>query len=173
MKHDFLKAMKALGILTLVYQLAACSVTAGNGEAPPAPNPDKFGGKPRVAGPAVEGTWKSDCVKDYYESRRWTMSFSGDAFSRSQETFSDTECKISKTPKTFAGTFIFSVAFADGSYEVNYAVDLGNGWTQFMDEKLMVANDSLYVSNFYSGESAPLVYTMPMKKQAAFAGEMQ
>lgn len=168
MKHLMKKAPLALGMFLCANLLGACSLkSSGGGSGGGNPKPDPFSGKPRVQGPAIEGAWTSACYTTAYESSKWKLQFTGDKFERSQENFSDTKCQTSKEKSHFIGSFIFSLQFPDGSYEINYAADLGSGWTQFLDEKLFLEGETLYFSNLVTGEGAPLIRRAPFKKDGS------
>lgn len=163
MKHNLKKTKVVLKSIAIFVLLAACNIKSKVGDQPP-PTKDKFPGKPRVQGPVVEGAWSSNCVVDYYQSKKWSLSFAGDTFTRTQEIFNDQYCKTSKEKKIESGSYIFSHTFPDGSFEINYAIDLGSGWTSYVDEKILFENNILYISNYVSGEAAPIVRNMPMMK---------
>jgi len=164
MKHKWKKAGAALGMMVFISLLGACSVKSKGGDNTPPPQ-DKFRGKTRVQGPPVEGAWSSSCVIDHYQSRKWSIVFAGETFSRIQEVFSDQYCQTSKEKNIAAGVYIFSAIFTDGSFEISYAIDIGSGWTQFVEEKLLIESGVLYISDYRSGETAPIVRGMPMLKE--------
>lgn len=166
MKHDW---KKAIGILVLGSLLASCSAKVEGGDAPAAPY-DIFGSKPRVDGPAVQGKWESLCVADFSRSQKWTLTFESNGFSRVQETFEGQNCEKSKVKTTYSGLFIFSKQYTDGSYEINYAVSLGAGVTQFLDEKLLLEDDTLYISDMIPGELAAVIRSVPMRTPSSPEG---
>lgn len=167
MKHYLKQSVKLMGFLVLVYGLAACSAKIEGGEAPTPPPRDRFEGKARIQGPAVEGQWSSNCI--YYStksSRMISFSFVGQNVTRTSEMFSDGYCQKSQKKDTQVGQFIFSKSYKDGRYEISYAFDAGAGWILYTEENLVLENGELYVSDFRTGEYGDVNQDLRMFKKA-------
>ncbi len=157
--HTRYRYLLFLGFLFLV---SACEVKTGVDADTSAP--DRFAGKTKITGPKVNGAWQTPCLSDgTYTSTRMTLSFSGNKFQRKTDKFKDQYCQTLSDSDKFSGDYIFSSKYKDGSFNINYAIDLKNGWTQYLEEKLFVDKDVLYTSQYVPGEDAPLYRDRPMK----------
>jgi len=150
-----------IGVALLV---SACSVKGGDNGAPLTSDP--FNGKTRIAGPQVEGEWASGCVLGSGGTHRQVaIKFQGGKFERVETDYSDSACLQSAKTTAFKGTFIFSKQNADNSYQIEYAIAMDNGWTQLTEEKLILENDDIFISEFQIGELATVNRQMPLKKK--------
>ncbi len=151
--------------LALASALGACSSDADDLANAFGDGSGKFGGKPVIEGPEVEGRWLSGCFYNYFSTYAVIeINFTGNKFVRTKTTFDNSSCSLNPNVREHKGTFAFVGKYDDGSYEISYGIDLGNGWTQYLDEKLLKDGNEIYVSEFSVGEDAELL-SMPLIKQ--------
>lgn len=137
--------------------LSACSARI-EGAAKNNPAPAKVT-EHQVPGPAVDGTWKSDCHYNYTSGRYEvvTMTISGQQVSRKQEKFADSVCKNTIKLDEWNGIFRFMKKYGEDIYEVEYQIDLGQGATQYTGENIKLVktktSSTLWISEYYVGEA--------------------
>ena len=65
----------------------------------------------------------------------------------------DSTCQEIKSTKTEVGTYSFLEANKDGSYTMQYAFPIGNGIRVLPEEKVLLNNGVLYLSDYAIGDA--------------------
>ncbi|MFL5813455.1 MAG: hypothetical protein ACJ763_07735 [Bdellovibrionia bacterium] len=109
-----------------------------------------------ISGPSIDGTWKSKCVEDKRQNKRWdliTLTVSGQSVTRLNRWFNDENCTQSAGEKNEIGRFRYLRNNTRGDFEVEYAFKMQNGtYTQY--ETFNLKGQTLYISNEIGGEGA-------------------
>lgn len=159
--------------LIAVTQLVACSAKVegnadgggGSGPTPAGTEEGFFDPRPSIAGPNLEGKWKSACHVAYdYSSYMYQYTVNGQAVERTESRFTDSQCSNLRKETAYKGRFRFLEASADKTYTVEYAFDEGNGITSFPQEKVLVEGNALYLSHFMVGDGATVFKNQPLYK---------
>lgn len=150
---------KQLVLLVSFLGLAACSAKVeGIPDAPPAPK--------QKPGPNVQGKWSTGCVYDanFAEYRLRELTFKGSSVVRKDNLYTDSTCVTLAKQEEAHGKFSWGDKTSYGGYQIDYRFDLGNGWWQMTHEELLLENDVMYISDFYSGWGS-ISKDFPMVKQ--------
>lgn len=150
-----------------VVNLAGCSAEVSGGspvETPKATGTGFFDPKPAIVGPLLEGHWISDCRlkpsgKVY---RKFDLVVAGEQLTRTESRFTDSKCQVSDSQTRDTGRFRFIDVYADTSYNIEYAFDLGDGKTIFPQEKILLADKKIFLSDFVIGEMGQLLMNEPL-----------
>jgi hypothetical protein len=156
--------MKLLLLFTLIAILSvgisACSVKATDDASVPGPSQQKT-----VAGPDLTGSWSADCgMTTFGEYKSFAVVFTTSTVSRKNTTYIDSTCQEIKSSKTEVGTYSFLEANKDGSYTVQYAFPIGNGIRVLPEEKVLLNNGVLYLSDYAIGDAVTRDSMVPMHK---------
>jgi len=158
---NVLRTLAFIGLFAVTTGLIGCKAKIEGGpENVPAPvvNDGFFDEKPTIQGPVVEGSWKSNCIeRSGKTSRFFEFQFKDQQVVRTENTFSDLKCQTVAKKETNHGRFRFIEHYADDTYQVEYAFDLGSGVTGFPQEKLKLMQGKLYFTNFHVGEFAEVL----------------
>jgi len=150
--------MKWMMIGLLTVGLAACKakVTAdkGGGEAPPAKpfNHD-------VPGPVLDGTWKSGCERDYWDTGYviFEMIIRGQDVRRVESKYSDARCLSNTSNLVREGLFRYKHNHGADIFEVEYKFKMNNGF-YFTGDNLRRTGSTLNISDRRVGPgSLPLI----------------
>jgi hypothetical protein len=153
--------------LGLALGLSACSIKAagGGGDAPAIPQ-EKV-----VKGPDLTGSWSSGCQQtEFGEYKTFDIVFTANVVSRKSATYSEAQCTSVQDTKTDNGTYKYLAANKDGSYNVQYRIPLGNGVSALPEEKILLDNGVLYVSDFALGDAVTKQKMVALHKVASVAG---
>jgi hypothetical protein len=159
-----MKTIVTSSILVGGMILSACSAQIeGGGSAFDLAPPSFIDEKPTIQGPEVEGHWQSDCHEAYARTyRRWSLSFRGGKVQRVERKYTDAKCLRPSEEVSYSGRFRFIDSYKDGGYNIEYAFDLGNGFTSYPQEKIVVRESNLYLSNYRIGEDASIMASEPL-----------
>ena len=161
------KGIKEILILTVAaVTMASChaSVSGGSSALPIDAQPQTWS-KDSVSGPDVTGAWSSACVASPFQSNQWrkmAIQFATDHVTHVYGEYSDAGCTTSTRLENYSGLFHYIAKNSDGTFEIEYRFDLKNGVSEIIEEKLLLANNQLFVSNFVYGDSADVMRDLPM-----------
>lgn len=157
-------------ILMVVGGLAACSAKVEGDAASPAPIKEAFENK--IKGPDVEGVWTSTCLYDSFEGAYKVMraEFKGATLQRSSNLYSDNGCKQISKKVEVKGIFRWAQTTTYGGFQVDYKLDLGNGWTSNTKEEVFVDKDVMYLSEYRVGFGF-IDKSFPMKRSTSTPSE--
>jgi hypothetical protein len=160
------KLVVCVSVIGLALGTSACSIKAsGAGDAPSVPQE-----KP-VNGPDLTGSWSSGCQQtEFGEYKTFDIVFTSNVVSRKSSTYSDSQCASAQGNKTDSGTFKYIAANKDGSYNVQYKIPLGNGVSALPEEKVLLDNGVLYVSDFALGDAVTKQKMVALHKVPSIAG---
>ena len=121
----------------------------------------------KIQGPTVTGKWESHCVYNYNEDvyRKKTAEFTDNNVVRTDMHYSDKDClhELAKSGSKYHGTYAWDSKTTYGGYLIMYRFDLGNGWSQDINEELLIENDFLYLSDFSTGFGI-ISHDLPLSK---------
>lgn len=139
--------------------LAACAPKAKLDT--PAPVQDKG-----IPGPNIQGQWISDCEPSGSGSgyRVLDVTYGAEDVSRKAHSYHDNQCQHLAKTDVQAGTYKFIESHRDGSYTMEYRIPVGNGWSALPKEKVLLENDTLYLSDFVIGDISKSIM-IPLKKK--------
>lgn len=149
--------------VALALTISACSVKMdGGGEVPAVPEAKG------IPGPNITGSWRSECIPDTLSANYKIIesTFRNSAVSRKTRYYRDYDCTRMSDEKTQNGTFKYISKDGDGSYTIEYRMDLGNGWHSLPKEKIVLDGDVLYISDFVIGQQVRKQSMYPMQKVA-------
>lgn len=158
--------VRANGFITAIViagLVSACSlkVSDKSGDNKGAPGPQKG-----VQGPNVEGHWMSGCEPAIGSGfRKLDVTFTGNQVVRNSNSYRDSRCTLKNDERTDMGTFIFLESHPDGTYTIEYTIPMGDGWSAMPQEKVLMIEDSLYISDFVIGDTVTKESMIQMKKQ--------
>lgn len=157
-KRSFSK--KTVWVLPALALLAACSAKIDGGSPASAPadyvhpqNDGFFDSRPTLEGPSIEGHWLSGChLKSETQTyRTFEFTVAAEKISRVEHLFEDSTCQNQKAEKSNSGRFRFIEKSTDGRLTVEYAFQQENV-TVFPQEKILLQDGLLYISDFYIGD---------------------
>lgn len=148
--------------VALAFSVSACGVKVEGGDTPVIPE------NKGIPGPNITGSWRSDCIPDTMSSSYKIIesTFRKSSVSRKTRLYRDYNCTRMTDEKTQNGTFKFIGKENDGSYTIEYRMELGNGWHSLPKEKVVLDNDVLYISDFVIGQDVRKQSMYPMQKVA-------
>ena len=155
--------VSSAAVLALSVALSACGVKVDSaGDMPPIPE------NKGIPGPVITGTWRTDCISDLMSSsyKMIESTFRNSSVSRKTQFYRDFNCTQMSDEKTQNGTFKYVAKDKDGSYTIEYRMDLGNGWHSLPKEKILLDGDILYISDFVIGQTVTKSAMFPMQKVA-------
>lgn len=162
MKHTGKEIRSFLFLSIVIGFFIACAPKADD-EA--TPKIDLFGGRPRIAGPKIEGTWSSGCFSSGTDtSAQMALTFTAEKYSRTTESYEDRWCQKSTAKTVATGDFIFSRQYKDGAFEVTYANEYKPNAHMIMAEKIFVDSDLMFISHFQTGEDVIVDYRIPFRR---------
>lgn len=132
----------ALGVL------AACSAHIDGGPVDLTPPVVEF--KNQVEGPALDGTWTSDCIADVFDSAKFTkftLTIAGQNLTRKSDRFSDAACDKSVKSVVEQGLFRYERVVGPGIWEVEYRFTIPNGWYQGFEQYRPDGDNVLWISD--------------------------
>ena len=143
--------------------ISACSLKTSTDEMPKFQPP----AAKSVKGPDLTGTWSSGCQRSTFgEIKSFDVVFTTDTISRKNTTFSDTGCTRAIQSKTEVGTYKYLEANKDGSFTVEYRIPIGGGVSALPQEKLLLDNGVLYLSDYAIGDAITKEMMVPLRKAA-------
>jgi hypothetical protein len=157
---------------TFLFLGGALALVACSAKVESSKNPIQLPGigeKATIPGPNIEGRWESQCSAAPAGGYRvLDVSINGDNVTRSDFRYKDSVCGqfVSYTAKN--GTYRFVDKYSDGGYEVEYAFYAGQGATEYTEEKILLSNSVLYISDYMIGEKAKVLVNEPLHQVATF-----
>ena len=107
-----------------------------------------------VAGPAIEGTWESDCLRNPLGAyRMFHLEVTGNNFEHVERDFSDSSCRNQNRSATdLKGTYSFTQNLGGNVYRIEYRIPTSNSnITAIREQNLSLQGDALKVSEFIGG----------------------
>ncbi len=121
----------------------------------------------KVVGPAVEGSWSSQCNPDFgTQFRQLKASFQGQTVTRTDNQYADKDCTQITNKSEMKGVFRWADKTSYGGFVIDYHFDLGGGVTQIISEEILIENSQLYLSRFAIGFGS-MDKSFPMTKDGA------
>lgn len=118
-----------------------------------------------VAGPSVEGQWRSDCIVNplsFDGYRVLQISFTGANFEHNEQDYSDSTCRIQVAGgENLKGTFKFTKNLANDVHQIEYRIPIDANAASLRDLRIRIAGDTLSVSQWLSGFGDDDATTMP------------
>lgn len=149
---------KLLALCALSLLVAACKAKVSakdEGGADPAPKPFNH----VVAGPVIDGTWKSGCERDFWDNGYviFEMLVRGQDVRRVETKYSDARCAQSTGNVVRDGYFRYLKNHGTDIFEVEYKFKMTNGF-YFTGDNIRRIGNVLYISDRRVGPgSTPLI----------------
>lgn len=147
---QILKAILPIGAMALA--LAACSAkVTSDGGGVSAPTAKPFVNA--VAGPALDGQWKSGCVLNHWDTGyiKYDMTVKGQAITRKESQFADAQCTQPGNELTRTGLYRFVKQNASNVYEVEYKFNIPNG-SYTTGENVLLQGSILFITDRVTGD---------------------
>lgn len=139
----------ATAILATLLLNSACTVNADS-VAPETPAvQDTFASE--IEGPDLQGTWISACNEDYNYYRQVKVVLTAKGIERSNNVYTDSKCTVINQKDESHGLYRWLGKTTYGGYLAEYKMDIGNGWSQFLKEEILLESGKLYLSNYSVG----------------------
>lgn len=138
--------------------LAACSARVDGGPLTLPQPPQKPEFKHLASGPALDGSWKSECVRDFRKANTWsviTLTFSGQSVTRNADLFSDSTCATPSGVRKEDGEFRYSKKRAESKFAVDYRFNMKNGTYEQYENFNFEGDGTLWISDEIGGEAEP------------------
>jgi hypothetical protein len=129
----------------------ACSIKASSGGG------DGGGGgfhgrssKDKVQGPALDGTWLSNCTDGSFGSGSKTIQLVvvNRKIVRTEIEYSDSNCATLKSSRDIPGTFHYIAEKKGDVFQIEYFLKIGKNATQYITENIRLDNSGLWISDF-------------------------